>query len=220
MGGEVLRLLTKNTSSHPLGNALPSAQNDHFRYPLFHFRYPFMPLSKSLSLSATHEQRTSLGVAELPMRRRICPLYEWLPNARARRSVCGAEDGRPLVHARGGNRTRTPRKGKGILSPSRLPFRHPGQCRTRPYEQHRDTGVPPHVPVIVSVESWRAGNGTRTRDPNLGKVVLYQLSYSRSRPKTSRSSASEQEDAPGTPRLARPSLTAMPTLEYSCCTVR
>ena len=27
----------------------------------------------------------------------------------------------------------------------------------------------------------RAGNGTRTRDPNLGKVVLYQLSYSRSR---------------------------------------
>jgi hypothetical protein len=27
--------------------------------------------------------------------------------------------------------------------------------------------------------STRAGNGTRTRDPNLGKVVLYQLSYSR-----------------------------------------
>ena len=27
--------------------------------------------------------------------------------------------------------------------------------------------------------SVRAGNGTRTRDPNLGKVVLYQLSYSR-----------------------------------------
>ena len=26
---------------------------------------------------------------------------------------------------------------------------------------------------------YRAGNGTRTRDPNLGKVVLYQLSYSR-----------------------------------------
>ena len=25
----------------------------------------------------------------------------------------------------------------------------------------------------------RAGDGTRTRDPNLGKVVLYQLSYSR-----------------------------------------
>ncbi len=25
----------------------------------------------------------------------------------------------------------------------------------------------------------RAGNGTRTRDPNLGKVVLYKLIYSR-----------------------------------------
>ena len=27
----------------------------------------------------------------------------------------------------------------------------------------------------------RAENGTRTRDPNLGKVVLYQLSYFRKR---------------------------------------
>ena len=26
---------------------------------------------------------------------------------------------------------------------------------------------------------YRAENGTRTRDPNLGKVVLYQLSYFR-----------------------------------------
>src|SRR2546425_6615260 len=30
-----------------------------------------------------------------------------------------------------------------------------------------------------TVRQGRAGNGTRTRDPNLGKVVLYQLSYSR-----------------------------------------
>ena len=39
------------------------------------------------------------------------------------------------------------------------------------------TWVPPtsHLPHPV----LRAGNGTRTRDPNLGKVVLYQLSYSR-----------------------------------------
>ncbi len=28
-------------------------------------------------------------------------------------------------------------------------------------------------------QSYRAENGTRTRDPNLGKVVLYQLSYFR-----------------------------------------
>ena len=33
----------------------------------------------------------------------------------------------------------------------------------------------------VASEAWLfgAGNETRTRDPNLGKVVLYQLSYSR-----------------------------------------
>ena len=30
-------------------------------------------------------------------------------------------------------------------------------------------------------EEIGAGNETRTRDPNLGKVVLYQLSYSRLR---------------------------------------
>ena len=53
---------------------------------------------------------------------------------------------------------------------------------------HRLDLAPPtsHVPR----PSLRAGNGTRTRDPNLGKVVLYQLSYSRavhrSRRKTGR----------------------------------
>ena len=35
-----------------------------------------------------------------------------------------------------------------------------------------------------SSSASRAGNGTRTRDPNLGKVVLYQLSYSREDPVT------------------------------------
>ena len=30
-----------------------------------------------------------------------------------------------------------------------------------------------------NIKKFRAENGTRTRDPNLGKVVLYQLSYSR-----------------------------------------
>jgi hypothetical protein len=31
----------------------------------------------------------------------------------------------------------------------------------------------------LRASGFEAGNGTRTRDPNLGKVVLYQLSYSR-----------------------------------------
>ncbi len=35
--------------------------------------------------------------------------------------------------------------------------------------------------VEKKLEKRRAENGTRTRDPNLGKVVLYQLSYFRKR---------------------------------------
>ena len=33
--------------------------------------------------------------------------------------------------------------------------------------------------LMLRGEGIGAGNATRTRDPNLGKVVLYQLSYSR-----------------------------------------
>ena len=33
--------------------------------------------------------------------------------------------------------------------------------------------------TIAAPYDERAENGTRTRDPNLGKVVLYQLSYFR-----------------------------------------
>ena len=44
----------------------------------------------------------------------------------------------------------------------------------------------------------RAGNGTRTRDPNLGKVVLYQLSYSREAVRIL---------APGPPRRNDPTIT-------------
>ena len=39
--------------------------------------------------------------------------------------------------------------------------------------------APSHVSLCRNRNHDRAGNGTRTRDPNLGKVVLYQLSYSR-----------------------------------------
>ena len=34
-------------------------------------------------------------------------------------------------------------------------------------------------PVEVASSKFGAGKGTRTLDPDLGKVVLYQLSYSR-----------------------------------------
>ena len=45
------------------------------------------------------------------------------------------------------------------LKRARLPFRHLGN--------------------IHSFKQIRAANETRTRDPNLGKVMLYQLSYCR-----------------------------------------
>ncbi len=35
------------------------------------------------------------------------------------------------------------------------------------------------LPIPPPGHKGRAKNGTRTRDPNLGKVVLYQLSYFR-----------------------------------------
>ena len=38
------------------------------------------------------------------------------------------------------------------------------------------------LPLLAS-PALEAGNRTRTCDPNLGKVVLYQLSYFRMRPK-------------------------------------
>src|SRR5207245_9205652 len=47
--------------------------------------------------------------------------------------------------------------------------------------------LPVRLSACPLVRPSRAGNGTRTRDPNLGKVVLYQLSYSRAPPKSNRS---------------------------------
>ncbi len=37
------------------------------------------------------------------------------------------------------------------------------------------------IEQVQKIKKERAGNGTRTRDFNLGKVALYQLSYSRKR---------------------------------------
>jgi hypothetical protein len=37
-----------------------------------------------------------------------------------------------------------------------------------------------YITALLTRLRFGAGNETRTRDPNLGKVMLYQLSYSRS----------------------------------------
>src|SRR4026207_2062654 len=82
--------------------------------------------------------------------------------------------------------------GHKILSLARLPV-SPSRRADR---TDRETGEP-SLPRV----RFRAGNGTRTRDPNLGKVVLYQLSYSRVRRKCNGSLGFylPQPDRPGTP---------------------
>src|SRR5690554_2631714 len=94
-------------------------------------------------------------------------------------------------------------EGQGILSPMRLPISPPGRWdlrvlkwrrgsesnrRTRSCSPlHNHSATAPGKPGIWLLLSGGvrdlengAGNEIRTRDPNLGKVVLYQLSYSRS----------------------------------------
>src|SRR5688572_29788991 len=49
-------------------------------------------------------------------------------------------------------------------------------CNTNPSPSlASNSGIPPIADAKIG-----AGNGTRTRDPKLGRLALYQLSYSRS----------------------------------------
>ncbi len=81
-------------------------------------------------------------------------------------------------------RTGTWLKPRGILSPVRLPIsplRRHFQNEATPGFEPGDKGF-----AGLCLTTWlcrhtkkKAGNGTRTRDNYLGKVELYQLSYSR-----------------------------------------
>ncbi len=82
-----------------------------------------------------------------------------------------------LNGARGGNRTRTalrPRDFKSLASTSFAT--RAGERIVTKYGGKREKRKSPGRPGLFL---FGAGNETRTRDPNLGKVVLYQLSYSR-----------------------------------------
>jgi hypothetical protein len=75
-----------------------------------------------------------------------------------------------LSGARDGNRTRTSVAGNRILSPARLPVPPPGQHhhpKNKKFHRQTTNGIP------------GAEDEARTRDLNLGKVALYQLSYFR-----------------------------------------
>jgi hypothetical protein len=51
----------------------------------------------------------------------------------------------------------------------------PWKCSTAELRRRYGSDLSTSNPVIV----LRAGDGTRTRDPQLGRLMLYQLSYSR-----------------------------------------
>src|SRR6202043_2911636 len=64
----------------------------------------------------------------------------------------------------------------------------PYQGSALPTELHgpRFHPAPARRPLLgrSKIMTYGAGNGTRTRDPELGRLALYQLSYSRSPSKT------------------------------------
>src|SRR5688500_14018999 len=90
--------------------------------------------------------------------------------------------------------------GRGILSPLRLAISPPGRGSITKYWRresesnrrprlcrplHDHSAIPPQTrregaaSAGPSLRNPGAGNESRTRDLNLGKVALYQLSYSR-----------------------------------------
>ena len=72
--------------------------------------------------------------------------------------------------------------GHRILSPARLPIpplRHLYQSGKRDSNSRPRPWQGRALPTELFPQILRAENETRTRDPDLGKVVLYQLSYFR-----------------------------------------
>ena len=70
----------------------------------------------------------------------------------------------------GSESNRYGRNGHRILSPACLPIPPPGQTIFH---------ISKNEILFLRISFTGAENETRTRDPNLGKVVLYQLSYFR-----------------------------------------
>ena len=74
-------------------------------------------------------------------------------------------------------------KIRGILNPLCLPISPPGQVSGGANRSRTDLdGFAIHY-ITALLSHLGAGNEVRTRDINLGKVTLYQLSYSRTEAK-------------------------------------
>ena len=76
-----------------------------------------------------------------------------------------------------------------------------GLCLTAWLRRRKQRGVA--RPETTGHPSSRAGNRTRTGDPHLGKVVLYQLSYSRKKKDVSDPYPNLHETFPKHPSIVR-----------------
>jgi predicted esterase len=143
---------------------------------------------------AAHDPQRALRMLEVaasiaPLRGESCPLLRDALSAATpdqRQFFAGqcdvAAPASVRRDARAQTRTGTPLRERDFksLSSTRFATRAVKQRRQRARAPRRSPSLNPR-PSTLNPELLRAGNGTRTRDPNLGKVVLYQLSYSRAR---------------------------------------
>ena len=83
--------------------------------------------------------------------------------------------------ARGGGRTHTSRKGQGILSPPRMPFRHPGSAGVNLYYQKsycnigalgRSRGSPSSLPLEAKATQDVPDKNRRPHRPNIARWRL------------------------------------------------
>ena len=137
------------------------------------------PVKGSPNLTPVHPRVSAWGTLTSPLRLPIPPpgqcgprrLPDWRPETRI------GETSRPAG--------RIDRRGGNVNEAGNWRLRSESNRRTRlcrPLHDHSATQPAVRVSRPEGIGPGRrngAGNETRTRDPNLGKVVLYQLSYSR-----------------------------------------
>ena len=83
-------------------------------------------------------------------------------------------------------RTKKDKNIKKMPTYCKLAYQHFKTCPEQDSNLHTGTGASPSSWCVyqfhhlgVKILTFRAEDETRTRDPDLGKVVLYQLSYFR-----------------------------------------
>ena len=97
----------------------------------------------------------------------------------------------------GGGRNRTGVRGFAVRCMATLPPRRANDCKRRRFREPANKRGSGELPLRTNSG---AGNESRTRDLNLGKVALYQLSYSRAKPRIIRAEAGVSKRSDGANR--------------------